>query len=155
MPARLIAFGTVVLCVAIGAWFLGDSASRDRNAKVERSLTIGPPPAPARQAVRPAMRIPENGRLTTRRATLRDGEVLALGLDLSDEDRGAEPTRVKVIDAGLRVYETFATPLPGERAGLRLEIDPAWLGPSRYMIQVETHGSGPLAVQRYFLEVLD
>jgi hypothetical protein len=87
------------------------------------------------------------------REALREGDVLALGLDLPDEMRGTGPRPLKVVDVKGRVLEGLAFPVDGAGSGLRLEIDPDWLRPSRYLIQVETAGPSPLAVRRYVLEV--
>jgi len=117
-----------------------------------------PPPAAAPEAPRvrrPSQRIADKGRLRIDREALRDGDVLALGLDLPDEARGHGPRPVKIVDVTGRVLDLEGLPVDGAGSGLRLEIDPEWLVPGRYLVQVGTQGSSPLAVRRYVLEVTD
>jgi len=97
----------------------------------------------------------ENGRLSIERSALRDGEVMAIGLSMPDESRGDGPRPVKVVDVSGRLYETDAFAIDGAGSGLRLEIDPEWLVPGRYMIQVQTAEQRPLALRRYVLEVTE
>jgi hypothetical protein len=103
----------------------------------------------------PAQHIPESGRLSVTRAALRDGDDYAIGLELDDAARGTGPRPVKVVDVKGRVLETTARPLPGAGSGLRLEIQRSWLQPGQYLIQVKTAENKPLALRRYFLEVVD
>ena len=52
------------------------------------------------------------------------------------------------------MLEIEAQPVDGSGSGLRLELEPAWLTPGRYMIQMEiAAGQSPLGVRRYVLEV--
>ena len=97
--------------------------------------------------------MPDKGRLSVTREALRDGAVLALGLELPDEARGAGPRPVKLVDVTGRVLEIAGEPVDGAGTGLRLEIPPEWLEPGRYMIQVQTAEPRPLALRRYVLEV--
>jgi hypothetical protein len=111
-----------------------------------------PSPAPSGPAL-PAHRIAEGGRLTIDAESLRDGEVLALGLALADEARGSEPLSVRVVSVDGRRIETTAVPAAGRGSGLRLELDPRWLVPGRYMVEVTTTEKIPLHLRRYVLEV--
>jgi len=112
------------------------------------------PPVPAPSGIRaPAQRIAENGRLQVELAALRDGDVSAVGLDMPDEARGVEDRPVKVVDVEGRLFETTAAIADGSGAGLRLEIDPDWLRPGTYMIEVATAEKRPLSLRRYVLEV--
>ena len=112
------------------------------------------PAAEAPPVVRaPAVRIADQGRLQTTEEALREGDVLALGLELPDEARGEGARPVRIVDVTGRVLDLQAQPVAGPGTGLRLEIDPTWLRPGRYMIVVETDEKRPLATRRYVLEV--
>ena len=101
----------------------------------------------------PAVGIPDKGRITVAAEDLREGEVLALGLALPDEVRGDGVHEVRVIDVSGRVLDVEGHPVDGAGTGLRIEIDPGWLRPGRYMISVQTADPHPLASRRYVLEV--
>jgi hypothetical protein len=101
----------------------------------------------------PEHRMSENGRLQVKLAALRDGDAFALGLDMPDEARGDEDRPVKVVDVEGRLFETTAAIPHGSGTGLRLEIDPDWLRPGTYMIEVATAEKSPLSLRRYVLEV--
>jgi len=103
----------------------------------------------------PPQQIAESGRLSATRAALREGDAFVIGLELDDAARGTGPRPVKVVDVKGRVLDTTARPLPGAGNGLRLEIDRNWLEPGQYLIQVKTAENKPLALRRYFLEVLE
>ena len=105
------------------------------------------------QAAAPRIRIEESGRLSTTRDALREGDALVLGLALSDVARGEAPIDVKVVDVRGRRLDVRGVPVEGTDAGLRLEIDPDWLEPSRYLIELETIEKKPLALRRYVLEI--
>ena len=52
-----------------------------------------------------------------------------------------------------RRIETHAAPIAGSGNGLRLELDPEWLTPGRYMIEVRTVEKSHFPLRRYVLEV--
>ena len=108
---------------------------------------VGPLPPAA-----PANRITEGGRLSIDATSLRDGDVLALGLGLPEEAQGEEPLSVRVVSVDGRRLETTAVPAAGSESGLRLEIDPEWLAPGRYMIEVRTAEKTHFPIRRYVLE---
>ena len=72
---------------------------------------------------------------------------------LTDEARGSEPLSVRVVSLDGRRIETTAAPAAGSGSGLRLELEPEWLRPGRYMIEVTTAEKIPLHLRRYVLEV--
>jgi hypothetical protein len=109
---------------------------------------VGPAPLAA-----PDVRIADGGRLSIDADSLREGEVLAIGLGLADEARGEEPVTVRIVSVDGRHRETTAAPARGSGSGLRLEIDPEWLTPGRYMIEVSTAEKTHFPVRRYVLEV--
>ena len=157
--------GLLVLVVALGLWWTlrgtprgpaPPAATAASSPRPDPGLQAAQPEASTRtQAIRaPAQRIPDQGRLSVTREALREGDILALGLELPDALRGSEARPVRLVDVTGRALDGFALPVDGTGSGLRLEIDPEWLRPGRYMIQVETSGAGsPLPVRRYVLEV--
>jgi hypothetical protein len=123
----------------------GDSNAPPENPSTASDGQVAPPA--------PAQHIAAGGRLSTDAASLRDGEVLAVGLGLTDEARGGEPLSVRIVSVDGRRMETTAAPAVGSGSGLRLEIDPEWLTPGRYMIEVRTAEKTHLPLSRYVLEV--
>jgi hypothetical protein len=118
--------------------------------------TSAEPGTASEEAMAPAghaHRITEGGRLSIDAASLREGEVLALGLALSDEARGDEPLAGKVVSVDGRVLEFTAVPVGGKGGGVQLAIDPAWLQRGDYMIQIKTAEKTALPLHRYVLEV--
>ena len=154
---RWVITGMLVAGAGAGLWLalpdsprtahetIADTASPQAGA----AETPGTPALPGH----PASRISDGGRLRVDLDALREGEVMVLALDLPDEARGDGALHVKVVDVAGRLFETEATSIEGSGHGLRLEIDPEWLEPGRYMIQVETAENHPLALRRYVLEV--
>lgn len=111
------------------------------------------PPAPTGPRA-PAHRIAAHGRLQIDANSLREGDVLALGLELDDAARGdGRPLEVVVVSVDGRSLRTTARPTAGRGSGVRLELDPDWLTPGRYMIQVSTASATHLPLMRYVLEV--
>jgi hypothetical protein len=127
---------------------LGESEHATPSPAAELAATSQQPRVRA-----PAVQMPDRGRLSVSREALRDGASLALGLQMPDDVRGQGPRPVKLVDVTGRVLELAGEPVDGAGTGVRLEIPPEWLEPGRYMIQVKTAESKPLAVRRYVLEV--
>lgn len=98
-------------------------------------------------------RISESGRLMIEAETLREGDVLTLGLALADAARGDEPLAVRVVSVDGRVLDITAVPMDGKGSGVRLAIDADWLWPGNYMIQVKTIEQTQFPLRRYVLEV--
>jgi hypothetical protein len=91
--------------------------------------------------------------LTLEHAALPTEGPLALDLELPDEFRGSSERTVKIISTDGRRFDTSASPLPGAGSGVRMEIDPSFLTPGRYMIEIDTVGKHPLQIRRYVLEL--
>ena len=152
-----IAAFVAAIAVAIGVWLTMDLEHRAPDPGA--GAAVAPSEEPGAQAPEPsgpppsALRIAESQRISIDLASLRDGEVLALGLALADEARGSEPLPVRVVSLDGRRIETTAAPAAGSGSGLRLELEPEWLRPGRYMIEVTTAEKIPLHLRRYVLEV--
>ena len=101
----------------------------------------------------PGPRIAAGGRLALDSSALPDEGPLILALELTDEARSSGEQAVRVISADGRRMDTTSSPLPGAGSGVRLEIDPGFLSPGRYMIEIDTEDKHPLQIRRYVLEL--
>jgi hypothetical protein len=152
-PNIAVAGAAVVIVVVIAVLALSDRSDEiPESASVEAEQPVtATDPRPARAT---SQRISENGRLSVSLADLREGDVLALDLEMPDEARGYGPRQVRVVDVERqRLLETTGASVSGAETGLRIEIDPGWLQPGRYLIEVETAEKRPLALRRYVLEL--
>ena len=151
--------GIAALALSAALWWgMGGDAPRPQTgADAETARTKPPvsPPAPkaTTAAAAPAYRIAPSGRLSLEADSLPTQGALTLGLELSDEARGGEPRRVRIVGVDGRVIDTTASLAAGAGTGVRLEIDPEWLRPGRYMIEVKTAEKIHLPLRRYVLEV--
>ncbi len=162
---RFAILAGVGVVIAVAVWLVLGSGSvpgpgpADGPGQAANGLEM---PAPiGREAVPPALRvkapaqqIAENGRLRVTAAALREGDVLALGLAMPDVARGSDARAVKVADVSGRVIDVEGVAVDGAGSGLRIEIDPDWLEPGTYLIQVQTAEATPLPVRRYVLDVV-
>jgi hypothetical protein len=145
--------------VALESAPIAESAGEVLNeseSSPEGSIAVSagePEPAGPGRPAPPAQRIADGGRLSIDALSLRDGEVLALGLGLSDEARGEELLAVRLVSVDGRRIETTAAPASGSGSGVRLEIDPEWLTPGRYLVEVSTAEKSHFPIRRYVLEV--
>jgi len=99
------------------------------------------------------LRIEAGGRLSLERGALPHDGPLVLALAVTDEGRGTSLRTVRVGSTDGRRVDTTAAPLPGPGSGVQLGIDPGFLSPGRYLIEVDTVSSSPLRLQRFVLEV--
>lgn len=152
-PNIIVVGAAVVILVAIALIALSErskDAPEYASSEADRSATTADP-RPVHGTPR---HISENGRLSVSLDDLRQGERLALDLEMPDEARGEGPRRVRVVDVERqRRMETTGAPVSGAETGLRIEIAPDWLQPGRYMIEIETAEKRPLALRRYVLEL--
>jgi hypothetical protein len=156
-----VAVAVLGIGIGIGYWQARPPAPAPAASDAPARAPAAPPPAaapeapaaPAAGAPAPVHRISDKGRISVALDDLREGDVYALGLDMPDEMRGQGDRPVKVIDVKGRVFETTSVAIAGAGGGVRIEIDPEWLAPGRYMIQVETAEKRPMALRRYVLEV--
>lgn len=145
--------------VVVVAWGMrtprgGPPAGDATEAAPASASTPAQPPAPAAAPARaPAHQIDSGGRLALDAAELPASGPLAIGVEMPDDARGSGPRPVRVISTDGRRLDLLADPLPGAGTGLRVEIDPAFLSPGRYLIQVDTADPHPLQLRRYVLEI--
>jgi hypothetical protein len=98
-------------------------------------------------------RIASGGRLRLDADALPKAGPLSLVLELDDESRASGERAVRVVSTDGRRIDLTASALPGSGSGLRLAIDPAFLTPGLYMIEVDTAEAHPLHIRRYVLEI--
>ena len=143
--------------IAIGTWLATGGTQDGPERRVESSVPA-PTPAPASHAAVDIVgsgipRIAAQGRLTLDVAALPSAGLLTLDLELPDNARGSSERAVKIISTDGRRADTTARPLPGAGSGVRLELDPGFLTPGRYMIEIDTDDRHPLQIRRYVLEL--
>jgi hypothetical protein len=116
------------------------------------------PAEPEREA--PSARSESTGRsiasgetLLLEAASLRAGESLVVHLLLPEPPDGDDPHAVRVLAPDGRQLETRAPVLGGDRRGVALELDPAWLAPGRYIVEVKTTEKIHFPLRRYVIEV--
>ena len=148
--------------IAIATWFATGAANQAPERRAEANLPASVPADSIPSASKTAavegaesgvFRIGSQGRLTIEHAALPSEGVLTLDLDLADELRSSGKQAVRVISTDGRRIDTLASPLPGAESGVRLEIEPGFLTPGRYMIEIDTEGNHPLRIRRYVLEL--
>jgi hypothetical protein len=156
--ARGLLIVAVLVFLGAGYWlFMSDSPeSPDTRATPETGLA---PAVDSMAGTRgaapeiPSLRIAAGGRLALVLADHPEGEPLSLALDLIDDARGDGERSARIISVDGRRLDAVAAPLPGTGSGVRLEIEPGFLSPGRYMIEVDTVENHPLKIRRYVLEV--
>ncbi len=99
------------------------------------------------------LRIAERGRLILDRTELPRSGQLVLLLSLDDSALGSETRPVRVIAGDGRRLDTTASRMSAEDSDLRLEIDPTFLTPGLYMIEVDSAENHPLNLRRYVIEL--
>jgi hypothetical protein len=127
--------------------------------------------APARPAAAPAaappeshavpqpassddLRISSGETIAIESSTIDPSRPVVLHLVLGEPSRTDEPRPVRILDAedGKRNVEGRAI-LGAGRSEARFEIDPSFLHPGRYIVEVKTTEPSPLPLRRYVLEV--
>ena len=143
--------------IAIGTWLAMGGTQDAPERRVESSVPTAKPASAPEAAVDIAgasvPRIAAHGRLTLDVAALPATGPLTLDLELPDDARGSGERAVRVISTDRRRTDTTASPLPGAGSGVRLELDPDFLSPGRYMIEIDTDDKHPLQIRRYVLEL--
>jgi hypothetical protein len=153
-PSVAVAGAAIVIIAVVALLALSDrsaEAPEPASSQAEQPPTAVQTPAPARAT---SQRISENGRLSVSLHELPEGEGLALNLAMPVEAHGEGPRQVRVVDVEReRLLETTGKPATGADTGLRIEIEPGWLRPGLYMIEVDTAEKKPLALRRFVLEL--
>ncbi|HVN39128.1 MAG TPA: hypothetical protein VMW19_13255 [Myxococcota bacterium] len=114
-----------------------------------------PSPSPVPQpATSDELRVASGQTVAIESSTLEPGRPVVLHLVLGEPSRTDDPRPVRILDAedGTRNLEAKAV-LDAGRSEARFEIDPAFLHPGRYIVEVKTTEAAVLPLRRYVLEV--
>ena len=84
---------------------------------------------------------------------LRSGRPLRLALELGVPSADLEPRPVRVIAPDGRLLETVGPVDPDDRLTTSLSIDPDWLTPGRYIVEVKTTERTHFPLRRYAIEI--
>jgi hypothetical protein len=147
----------VVAVIAAGVWLTegrsGQRVEADARAGARKDPVEATPPSVHTGAGETPTRLAMGTLLSLDSDALPFDEDLALALELPDEARGEGPRDVRVLAPDGRELKTTATPLPGAGSGVQLAIDPGWLRPGRYLIEVQTAEQTHFPLRRYVLEI--
>jgi len=151
MTGRRIALVLAGALVAFALW-----ASRQ-----EQPAPPAPAPPPGAAVPAPPVEIPplpEQPRLESGATLLIDSRKLDRSKPLTVELVLGEPSRTDE-PLAVRFLVEKGTPhlgsglLSSDRTSARFEIDPAWLEPGRYVVEVKTTEASHFPVRRYAIEV--
>jgi hypothetical protein len=84
---------------------------------------------------------------------LPSGRPLVLALELGVPSADLEPRPVRVIAPDGRLLHAGGPVDPDSRRSASLSIDPAWLTPGRYIVEVRTTERTHIPLRRYAIEV--
>jgi hypothetical protein len=159
-----IALGSAAVVLAVGLLLRSGLFSGDPERAADAEAQRAPPPAAERPArpvreVTPAradsgaLSIASSETLVVEAASLHAGEPLVVHLLLPEPPEGDEPHAVRVLAPDGRLLETRAPVLGGDRRGVALALDPTWLEPGRYIVEVKTTEKTHFPLRRYVVEV--
>jgi len=160
-----IALGSAAVVLAVGLLMRWGPFSGERARPGGAEAQPAPPPAaelPARPVLREvtparadsgALSIASSETLVVEAASLHAGEPLVVHLLLPEPPEGDEAHAVRVLAPDGRLLEARAPVLSGDRRGVALALDPAWLEPGRYIVEVKTTEKTHFPLRRYVVEV--
>jgi hypothetical protein len=124
------------------------------ESRTPASATPAPVEAPAGIAAGGGgeLRVAAGETLVLEPAAREPGRPVVLQLVLGEPSLTAEPRAVRVLGPNGRMLEGEAS-LGDDRMDARFEIDPAWLSPGHYLVEVQTTERSHFPVRRYVLEV--
>jgi hypothetical protein len=143
------------------------AAPSDAASPAEAEPPAAAPPAPApasadeppdgaerRAAAEKAGELPiaSGETIEVQAASLTPGRPVALRLFLAEPSKSAGPLAARVLAPDGRIFESHAAP-GADRRDVRVEVDPAFLRPGRYIVEVRTTEQTHFPVRRYALEV--
>lgn len=148
----------VALAAAAGLALSLVTSDRWRRLAPEGAAVVAPavvapePPRALPPSVPGELRIASNETIQLEAASLVPGRPVVLRLVLGEPSRSQEPRPVRVVSTDSRVFEGQG--ILGEGlADARFEIDPAFLVPGRYIVEVKTTEQSHFPLRRYVVEV--
>jgi len=157
-----IALAGAVLVVAVGlllrsGFFSGEPVLNDGAGVHPAPLAAVPGTSARRAPTAPSdageRSIGSGETLLIEAASLDVDEPLVVHLMLPEPPDGNDPHAVRVLAPDGRQLETRAPVLGGDRRGVALELDPDWLRPGRYLVELETTEKTHFPLRRYVVEV--
>lgn len=115
------------------------------------AATVTPIPAEPIQEKPSAIPLPESGRLTIAYSELPRHKAISFALPMIDGAIGDAPLPARVVDIEGRVIDTVVNPVADDPTSATLSLDPDWLTPGRYMIQLRTLEQSALPLRRFVL----
>jgi len=112
-------------------------------------------PAPTGAPTAPApgeLRVESGGTLEIEAASLEPGRPVVLRLVLGEPSKTDEPRPVRILAPDGRIHEGQGG-LGADRMDARFELDPAFLLPGRYVVEVKTTELSHFPLRRYAIEV--
>jgi hypothetical protein len=158
--ARLerLAWGVgIALIVGVGIFSMPDSAPPELEAPAPTS--DAEPEARServeQEATSPETPLPPNGRLVLDATPLADGRPLTVHFALPEPSRDGEPRPVRLISQpDHRILELDGA-LSEDRTTAAVEIDPTYLRPGVYLVEVRTTELSHFPLRRYGIVVRD
>jgi len=146
----------VLLGFAVAHWMWPERGAAPTPAPAAPAAAAAPaaPPAVPQPASSDNLRVASGETIAIESSTIDPTRPVVLHLVLGEPSRTDEPRPVRILDAedGTRNVEGRA--ILGEgRSEARFEIDPTFLHPGRYIVEVKTTEPSPLPLRRYVLEV--
>ena len=148
-----IALAGAIAVLWTGAFSGEGSADSPESEAPAAAAVPALPPEPVRAPTVSDHSIESGGTLELEAASLPQGRPLVLALRLGEPSQILGPRPVRVIAPDGRLLHATGRVDPEDRLTASLEIDPAWLIPGRYIVEVKTTERSHFALRRYAIEV--
>jgi hypothetical protein len=152
---RLLVGAAIVCAVAAGLllWPGTRPPSNGGTPSGPEEVAQTPARVPTQQADDADLSIQSGATLALDAASLPQDGPLVLDLVLGEPDRSEEPSPVRLVAPDGRVLHTQARIGGEDWLEARIEVDPEWLTPGRYIIEIKTRERTHLPLRRYALEI--
>jgi hypothetical protein len=153
-----LAFAAGVVLAVVAGYLLpsGDDegAAPPVAALPERATNpVAQPPAAPPAAPDPAQPVDPSTTIQLSRDKFPESGPVSVSLRLHEPSADATPRPVRIVSVrDQRVLETEGR-LDDARSAATIEVDPEWLQPGPYLVEVKTTESSPLPLRRYVIVV--